>query len=38
MFSGAKAFNQPLREWQVGQVTNMRSMYTGAKVFNARIV
>ena len=34
MFDGASAFNQPLNDWQVDNVTNMMAMFHGAKSFN----
>ena len=34
MFSGAKAFNQPLNDWRVDNVTNMNGMFNGASSFN----
>ena len=30
----AEAFNQPLDHWDVSNATDMRSMFSGAKVFN----
>ena len=37
MFSGASAFNQPLEQWNVGNVTNMRNMFARASAFNQPI-
>jgi surface protein len=34
MFSGAVAFNQPLRNWDVSSVTDMTFMFTEASSFN----
>jgi surface protein len=33
MFSGAKAFNQPLNNWNVSNVTSMNDMFNGASAF-----
>ena len=37
MFDSAKAFNQPIGQWDVSQVTNMSSMFHGAGAFNQPI-
>ena len=37
MFYNAKAFNQPIRSWDVSKVTNMRDMFSGATAFNQPI-
>ena len=37
MFSWAKNFNQPLNNWNVSKVTNMREMFYEAKAFNQNI-
>jgi len=37
MFSGAKAFNQPLNSWNTGNVTTMGSMFANATAFNQNI-
>jgi surface protein len=34
MFSSASSFNQPLNNWDVSQVTDMRDMFYGAESFN----
>jgi surface protein len=34
MFRGAHAFNQPLEQWNVGNVTNMDNMFCCARAFN----
>ena len=34
MFFGASAFNQPLEQWNVGNVTTMQAMFHGAAAFN----
>jgi surface protein len=34
MFNGATAFNQDIECWNVANVTNMKSMFGGAKAFN----
>ena len=34
MFNGATAFNQPLGEWRVERVTDMRGMFFSARAFN----
>ncbi|MFV0290183.1 MAG: BspA family leucine-rich repeat surface protein [Mangrovibacterium sp.] len=34
MFSWARAFNQPINDWNVGNVTSMQSMFNDAIVFN----
>jgi surface protein len=34
MFRSASAFNQPLEQWNVGNVTNMQGMFCCATVFN----
>jgi surface protein len=34
MFHTARAFNQPLADWNVSSVTNMRSMFNRASSFN----
>ncbi len=33
-FDYAKAFNQDIGNWNVSNVTDMRSMFKGAKAFN----
>ena len=37
MFLGAKAFNQPIGNWDVSKVTDMSKMFAGAKAFNQPI-
>jgi len=37
MFWGARAFNQPIGNWDVSNVTNMNSMFLGATAFNQPI-
>ena len=34
MFSGARSFNQPLNNWDVSNVRDMREMFKGAISFN----
>lgn len=34
VFYGAKAFNQPLTNWNTSKVTNMSRMFGNATVFN----
>ena len=34
MFAYAKAFNQPLGQWDVAKVTNTREMFAFAAAFN----
>jgi surface protein len=34
MFGGAIAFNQPIGNWNVSNVTDMSGMFNGASVFN----
>jgi surface protein len=34
MFYGARAFNQPIGEWNTRSVTNMDDMFYGATAFN----
>jgi surface protein len=34
MFSGARAFNQPLAGWDVSKVEDMGWMFSGARAFN----
>ena len=34
MFENAESFNQPLNNWNVSKVTNMREMFNGARSFN----
>ena len=34
MFYEALAFNQPLNNWDISKVTNMRAMFNRARVFN----
>jgi surface protein len=34
MFYGASSFDQPLNEWNTGQVVTMRYMFYGASSFN----
>ena len=33
MFHGTKAFNQPIGEWDVSNVTNMKFMFDNASSF-----
>ena len=37
MFRGASAFNQPIGQWNVGNVTNMEYMFYNASAFNQPI-
>ncbi len=37
MFAGAKAFNQPINNWDVSHVTNMYGMFNGAMLFDGNI-
>ncbi|XRB18981.1 apple domain-containing protein [Pseudoscourfieldia marina] len=37
MFKGAYAFNSPIGNWDVSQVTNMEDMFSGASAFNQPI-
>ena len=37
MFQGAQAFNQPIGDWIMGNVTNTQSMFQGAQAFNQPI-
>ena len=37
MFEGASAFNQPIANWDVSNVTTIESMFEGAHVFNQDI-
>ncbi len=37
MFSSASSFNQPLNNWDVSKVTEMRNMFTSASSFNQDI-
>ena len=37
MFENAKSFNQPLDNWNVSKVTNMKNMFKNAKKFNQNI-
>ena len=37
MFFVAKAFNQPLAEWDIGAVTDISYMFGGAIAFNQPI-
>ena len=37
MFIDAEAFNQPIGNWDVSNVTNMRNMFGCAKAFNQPI-
>eukprot|EP01048_Picozoa_sp_COSAG05_P046551 COSAG05_NODE_27751_length_144_cov_49.600000_1_plen_42_part_01 len=37
LFEGCAAFNQPIGEWDVGQVTDMGGMFHGAAAFNQPI-
>jgi surface protein len=34
VFAGAREFNQPLDQWNVANVTTMRSMFVDARAFN----
>ena len=34
LFQDCAAFNQPIGEWKVDQVTNMHGMFMGAAAFN----
>jgi surface protein len=34
MFFGAAAYNQPLNDWDVSNVTDMTAMFYGAKAYN----
>ena len=33
-FNQAKSFNQPLNDWDVSNVTNMRAMFKNSEEFN----
>ena len=37
MLAGAHKFNQPIGDWDVGNVTNMEQMFTNAYAFNQLI-
>ena len=37
MFSGASAFNQPIGNWDTGNVTNMNGMFSGASAFDQNL-
>jgi len=37
MFSGARAFNRPIGNWDTSRVTDMREMFNGASAFNQPI-
>jgi surface protein len=37
MFQGATSFNQPVRDWDVSNVTNMTQMFASATAFNQPI-